>query len=331
MKRLLILLTLLFVMPAFADVFRNDTFTEGSQTALESHTPDTGAAWQGEETAFSVAADGTVFRESQATTQGFAVGNDSLTEAHYFAEFKDIVLGGTASTDQASVVVRSNQANGAFHEATHYELSIRGDDGWRLGRVVPSYIHTALDTDHNYNSTNSIDGSTVIDLKLEVETIDASTVRLTASISLDGAGYSVVATEDDTSAARITTAGNVAFKLRGNATASEFNAEDFAGTDAAFTSSPALDSCDDEGCTFDFTTDIDATVHGILCTTNLAAPTGAQIVLGDCSDDSNASATCTEATTGTVADTCTLTPSEEPEAPVYDAHFIACPESGVCP
>jgi hypothetical protein len=153
----------------------------------------------------------------------------------------------------------------------------------------------------------------------------------TAASGIDSAnliGYWSLATDDDSPADE---SGNGGPTLTLNGTM-DFDADHptISGGQADWTSTPTVTDTSTTAYTVSFTTDINATVYGVACVKDSIAPTGAQIVAGDCTGDVTAKATCTEATVGGVADSCDLTVTDNPPFPVYDLHFIGCPEPGVC-
>jgi hypothetical protein len=88
-----------------------------------------------------------------------------------------------------------------------------------------------------------------------------------------------------------------------------------------FTSAPVLDTCSATGCTFDYTADAASdTLYAMFTDTAAATPTCDAIELTTGSHgDAN------ESTTGS-ADSITITSSDTPEFPIYDAHL--CIEDG---
>lgn len=229
MRTNLLLLVLFVSGQAFGAVIKNDTFTVGADTALESHTSDSGGGWQGGDandvdviaSTDSVAGDG-------APTTLTPVGDEGPAATDYFVEIAG-TLGGTADTDRIGVLARGQHgAAGAFSNSSSYQCDMRGDDGWRLFRIV-SGATTLLDFDTGYVATNSIGISTEVKIKIEVSGTGA-TVNIKCSIDPDGGGYTEVTDPggfDDTNAARIVTAGNVGLYLAGtNARITSINAED---------------------------------------------------------------------------------------------------------
>lgn len=93
------------------------------------------------------------------------------------------------------------------------------------------------------------------------------------------------------------------------------------GAAPTFDSNPTLDTCTATGCTFDYDADATAdTIWSMFTDTAAAAPTCAAIEAG-----TGNHGTATEATTG-ASDSITITATDTPEFPLYDAHF--CLEEG---
>jgi hypothetical protein len=318
MKRLIFLL--LFAGIANADVIKNDTFTVGSDTALESHTSDSGGAWvNANSTGITVSASLDAAINESASTRT-PTGDEDPTETDYFVEVTG-TLGGTAVSDNIGVVVRGNHdpSTGTSANSDYYDFIIRGSDGWFLRRCIAGACGTAiLDSDNSYTGDNSIGAATVVKVKLEV-TGTGATVNLKGYIDPDGGGYDLVTNFDDTNAARIVAAGNVGFEIRGvNAAITEFNAEDFQAG-AEYDTAPTVTAQSTTAYTVTGSLDGAGTVHGVACHKDQTAPTIAQVQAGDCTGDVDAEAADTDSpSTGDFDFSLTLTPTTA--YPVFDIY-----------
>ena len=108
-------------------LFLEDTFTEGSNTALESHTSDSGGAWTlGNEISFTVnAANDWVNVESDAVSRR-AGSNETPPSADYYVEVKGKV-DETTSGDVFGPVGRFDEVANDY-----YDCLIRGDQSWDI-------------------------------------------------------------------------------------------------------------------------------------------------------------------------------------------------------
>lgn len=185
-------------------VIKTDTFTEASDTPLESHTSDSGGGWGGVDTAnFDViAADDEV--QSDNTGNKLASGNENPSTADYWCEVNGKTVA-TANADRFGSVVRcATGANG-------YTFAVFGNGIWHLNKVV-SGTFTSLGT----NTIGGFGAATYYNAKTEAQ---GSTIK----------GYldsSEVVSVTDTD---ITAAGNVGlYERQLSARITSLTSEDFA-------------------------------------------------------------------------------------------------------
>jgi hypothetical protein len=191
---------------------KEDSFTVGEDTALASHTSDVGGGWaQAEVAQFTVEASTNSVRVPDTGLYD-AVGNENPGLADYEVEITG-TLGATVTND-ARFAVWVGRNNGNYTASTGYRFLISGF-GWALARANNG-VFSGLASDGTFVSVNSIGSSTVLKLKLRRQVIDSNTVRLNAWITIGaGSPIHVVNNLNDTSADRVTAAGNVGIHLRG--------------------------------------------------------------------------------------------------------------------
>jgi hypothetical protein len=147
-------------------VIKTDTFTEGGNTALESHTSDSGGGWSGlQTTQFDViAADDEV--ELDRDNLDFALGDETPANADYWCNVNCRTVGTSNGNRPASVVRLAAGING-------YYMEISGSGAWRLKKIVAGSV-TVLDSGTVAAELGSFSESTFYDVKVEAQ---SSTIK----------------------------------------------------------------------------------------------------------------------------------------------------------
>lgn len=158
--------------------FGTDTFTEGSNTALESHTPDLGNGWTGPDVAkFDIIAADDEIDVDDNNTGYFAVKNDTPPSADYCVE----VVGRTNSLSSGkkfSALFRMDTSKNG------YGATVSGSGG--SGGIWELYSFSAgSDTLLSSGTISGFSGSTYYTLTLQGE-------GTTLKVFLDGALMSTV-------------------------------------------------------------------------------------------------------------------------------------------
>jgi len=199
-----------------AFTFKQDTFTEASNTPLENHTSDIGGDWQGSETTsidvlsatYDAAADGDSFRTS--------IGDEDPLSADYFVEVEG-TLGDADQTNGFGAIIRAQDGAG-FNRSIDpwYYFFLNGEGRWYLSRNI-SGSGTTLDSDLNWGTTEGIDVDDPIRLKVQMTGVGAAVAyKCWIRYNKDDAGwtsYALVADSTDTHAERIVTPGNAGMVL----------------------------------------------------------------------------------------------------------------------
>lgn len=206
-----------------ASTFFNDTFTEASDTPLESHTSDSGHTYRSGsyEQAFTVYSSGDVVRREGTGTGGRNIAVVSCTPPS--ADHVGYCQGtmgavGASTVNNFGLYIRSDDY--FFNDAEYYSFQIRSETGWYLTYDESGSTIGTLASDSTYVGDQSLTGSSVVTLKIQVETINASTVRFNGWIDIDAGGYSQIITNVDhtdnqfSTETVVTKAGNPNFYLR---------------------------------------------------------------------------------------------------------------------
>lgn len=213
---------------------KTDNFTEASDTALESHTSDSGGGWRGEEEFMDVIAATNSLSCDNADINT-AIGDEAPSETDYFVEATGI-LNGESTSHRWGIVARGQ--DGATHAAlssSYYFVRMTGaafgSVTWNFFKVVSGTVSSLGISGTTSGTKGNVDLDDEVKLKMTVQGTGATvTITLEYDENIDGggfSGYSSLSTITDTGANRITSAGDVGVYLRGtSARISYFNAED---------------------------------------------------------------------------------------------------------
>lgn len=238
MYRLLLILLLLPLLATARVTIKNDTFTEASDTGLESHTSDSGGGWQSSECnnieVFSATDNISVDIGTGVTG---CIGDEGPSETDYVCE-ATCTTGGTSSADRCGISVRAQDgASFSSSASSYYFIRVGGDASdqlWNFFRVdsgTPSTVGLSGTTSGTLSGTDTDD---LLKLRITVTGIGATvTLVVEEDTDIDGGGFggfAALTTITDTNVNRITTAGNPGVYMRNaNVTLDDFFCEDLTG------------------------------------------------------------------------------------------------------
>ena len=181
---------------------KTDTFTEASDTALESHTSDSGGGWSGADTtAFDVIAATDEVKRDFAGVAKAASGDEAPTSADYYVTVNGkTVDDGNFVVDGFGPAVRIADASNFYYVQVLRGTSTASEGRLRLYKNVAT-VHTQIGSDYNITS---FAGSTYYDVKLQIE-------GTSLEVWLDGT--SRIGPETDSA---LSAAGEVGFAIRNN-------------------------------------------------------------------------------------------------------------------
>jgi hypothetical protein len=174
---------------------KRDTFTEAGDTALASHTSDTGGSWQGAQVGqlYVLGATDDVANTLDGTSQHGALCDESFVSSSYIAEIEGTT--GSPGAYRFGVICRgqdgaSFKALGAGN-SEWYGAIISASQGWQLWRVEADGGVTVIAWDHSWLAANDIDADDPIRLRLTTINLGSSVnLKLDVDFNKDGAGFS---------------------------------------------------------------------------------------------------------------------------------------------
>jgi hypothetical protein len=193
-------------------LLHSSSFSVATDTTLNNYTPETGEGFGVQASSFTARAATDLVENTNGNARR-AVTEDNPTDPDYRVTGFGFTFGGTSSSHRIGVQAHGDNAN--YADATMYELNMRANDGWRLQRWVNGSNAAFVGFDTSYVSDNSITASTVIDLRLQVERVDADNCLINAWIRLDGGTWDQILTdENDEHGGALDAAGNGGFYLQ---------------------------------------------------------------------------------------------------------------------